>query len=633
MASNHGRGNGYSPEPHHFFKVVLDDTIRDGKLGIPHKFARDYGNALSSPVFIKVPTGEVWEVELTKCDGKIWLQNSWQNFAEHYSLEFGHFLVFRYEGNCRFHVLIFDRTATEIEYPYATDNEKIHQQEVKIEESEDDEPAQIINDISTGMREKPELQCPRPHKMMRANPSDKTERSSKFGSIAAGFKHNNGFSAGKGEMRSTMVCRVQQVKSDEKSKALQRASSSFKSTNPFFLAFMQPSYVALSSKRICSLAIPKEFSRKYMNNHGDVILYDSKGNTWAAEYRPTLGSKSGRYIKLCNGWGTFVRDNNLQVGDVCAFELINCIEISFRVFIYEGKKADFHGSRAFTDVFCPAKREAGTSSSHRGCREPLKACEPALQRALKARERALQRALAFTSENPFFVVVLRPSYVQTHALCITNQFARKHFKSTLTNVDVILCLSNGKSWPAEYHQRSVGNPNGRICNGWRAFAKDNNLKIGDVCVLEMTDDTKISFKVFIFQAIADANCHPSQGVSQKPLGLTSPSPKAAREKASMPPFFKRVVLSLHLKEKRVGIPFRFVEQYFKPNIQMLILQVADRSWPVKITSNPYYRLAKLTSGWIEFARENFLREGDICVYELDTVSNGLLKVSISRSDH
>ena len=75
----------------------------------------------------------------------------------------------------------------EIDYPYTNENEKIHQQEVKIEESEDDEPVQIIKDISTGMREKPELQCPRPHKMMRANPSDKNERSLKFGSIAAGF--------------------------------------------------------------------------------------------------------------------------------------------------------------------------------------------------------------------------------------------------------------------------------------------------------------------------------------------------------------------------------------------------------------------------------------------------------------
>lgn len=136
-------------------------------------------------------------------------------------------------------------------------------------------------------------------------------------------------------------------------------------------------------------------------------------------------------------------------------------------------------------------------------------------------------------------------------------------------------------------------------------------------------DTQISFKVIIFQAIADEDSHPSQGASQEALGLTSQSAKA-------PLIFRRVVLPLHLKEDCVDIPFRFVEQYFEPNVQKLILQVADRTWPVEITSNPRIRIAKLTSGWIKFARENSLREGDICVYELDTVNNNLLKVSISK---
>lgn len=53
---------------------------------------------------------------------------------------------------------------------------------------------------------------------------------------------------------------------------------------------------------------------------------------------------------------------------------------------------------------------------------------------------------------------------------------------------------------------------GRIANGWRAFVKDNNLKAWDVCVFELTVDTKISFKVNIFQDVADADYHPLQGV-------------------------------------------------------------------------------------------------------------------------
>ncbi|KAH1047706.1 hypothetical protein J1N35_038490 [Gossypium stocksii] len=583
----------------HFFKVVLEDTIRSGKLEIPRKFARDYGNHLSNPVFIKVPNGEIWELEFTKSGGKMWLQDGWQNFAEHYSVEPGHFLVFKYEGHGYFHVIIFDRTATEIEYPDINDNEGTQKQEVKIkQESEDDEPVSIMNEISHGLREKPGLQCPRPLKTMKSEP------------MLSGFSAGTG----RGEMESTTASKV---KSDEKCMVLQRVASAFQSTNPFFLVLMQPTYVSHNPKHSCILGIPREFSRLFLKQNGNVVLCDSNGKSWAAKYATSLGSNQRSYVRLCNGWGAFVRDKNLQVGDVCAFELINCKQISFKVSIFEGKKSGFHGSPPSTDGYFSAKRESGTSFT-----QPL-----------KARETALEKALAFTSENPFLVVVLRPSYIRRHALCISNHFARKHFESALTSVDVNLCLSNGKSWPAKYHQRSIGNPNGKICHGWKAFVNDNNLQPGDVCVLEMTNhDTKISFKVIIFKAIEHANSHPLEGVSQKPLGLTSQSLKAATEMTSTPPFFRSVVLPLHLKEKRAGIPFGFVEQYLKPNMETVILKVEDRSWPVKIASNPQNQQARFTNGWIEFARENFLREGDICVYELDAVNHGLLNVCISKSD-
>ncbi|XVF17771.1 hypothetical protein REPUB_Repub10bG0152200 [Reevesia pubescens] len=601
MAPHHSRGNGHSSEPYHFFKVVLQETIQEGKLVLPTKFARDYGNALSSPVFFKVRNGEVWELELTKCDGKIWLQNGWQKFAEHYSLEFGHFLVFRYEGNCHFHVLIFDKSASEIAYPYLNNNEDIQQQEVKIKESEDDDSIQIINNISSGMRQKPELQCPRPHKMMRANSSDKTERGLKFESVATRFGHNNGFSTGKGK--------VQGLNFVEKCKALQRVCSGFKTENPSFLVVMQPAYVALSSSHSFSLRIPKEFSSKYLMDHGDVILCDSNGKTWSAEYHSVLGSNKRRYAYLRNGWGTFVQDNNLQVGDVCAFELIDSIDISFKVFIYPGKEAGFHRSQAFTDVSCPAKRVAGTSSSHRGCLEPLKSCETALQRAKKAREKALQRAQAFTSENPFFVVVLQRSYVLgTHALRIPSEFSRKYFKSTLTSIDVVLCLSNGKSWPAEYHQRSIGGPNGRICNGWRAFVKDNKLKVGDVCVLEMTDDTKISFTVFIFNAIADANCQPSQGVMRSNTVCRVQQVKFDEKSQAL---------------QRASAAFKSENPFFLVFIQPTYLA---------LTSSHTYSLCipKEFSRKYLMDHDNNIKVGDVCAFELINCIEITFKVFISR---
>ncbi|EYU30825.1 hypothetical protein MIMGU_mgv11b018073mg [Erythranthe guttata] len=87
---------------------------------IPREFVKRYGNTLlrnCSVISLKVPTDSLWRVELTRADGEIWLQNGWKEFVEFYSIKFGHLLVFEYQGSFQFRVLVFDMTASEIEYP------------------------------------------------------------------------------------------------------------------------------------------------------------------------------------------------------------------------------------------------------------------------------------------------------------------------------------------------------------------------------------------------------------------------------------------------------------------------------------------------------------------------------------
>nr|POE81827.1 b3 domain-containing protein [Quercus suber] len=64
-----------------------------------------------------IPNGTKWKVKLTKRDGEVWFQNGWCEFASCHTLTMGHLLVFRYEGNSHFYILIFDATAIEIDYP------------------------------------------------------------------------------------------------------------------------------------------------------------------------------------------------------------------------------------------------------------------------------------------------------------------------------------------------------------------------------------------------------------------------------------------------------------------------------------------------------------------------------------
>ncbi|MBA0707040.1 hypothetical protein Golax_019122 [Gossypium laxum] len=162
---------------------------------------------------LSVPSGAVWKVELTKSDGKIWLENGWLEFSNHYSLDIGHLLVFRYVGNSNFHVIIFDKSASEMQYPYT--REHLSKQENK--------------------REITNRHCPQSIRMMRSTDSAmKTECNLKS---AQQFGHN-----GKGD-KSKSHCRIQRLKAYAKVKALERASNTFKSENPFFLVAMYPSYV------------------------------------------------------------------------------------------------------------------------------------------------------------------------------------------------------------------------------------------------------------------------------------------------------------------------------------------------------------------------------------------------------
>nr|KYP49709.1 B3 domain-containing protein At1g49475 family [Cajanus cajan] len=87
-------------------------------------FVSKYGKYLSSTMFLKLPNGAEWRVNLEKINGSVWFQKGWDEFVKHHSLAHGHLLIFRYDGASHFHVLICDMSGTEIEYPINKANHK-----------------------------------------------------------------------------------------------------------------------------------------------------------------------------------------------------------------------------------------------------------------------------------------------------------------------------------------------------------------------------------------------------------------------------------------------------------------------------------------------------------------------------
>ncbi|KAG7993800.1 hypothetical protein I3843_01G024100 [Carya illinoinensis] len=438
----------------HFFKIILADSLRHGKLMIPRRFVRKHGEGLSNLAFLNLPNGAEWKLELMRCDGEIWLQKGWQEFLEYYSVKPGHFLVFRYEGNSRFHVLIFDMSATEIDYPTHSSQVKGGNFGEKLqvspkEESENDSSVEILDSFRTYSKRREKLpRDPRPQKMKRTNPSAKTEKIS--------------------NLPKWVLTRTRPLTLIEKARALKKASG-FKCENPYFMVVMQPSYVQFG----WCLNVPLKFAKTYLDmTLGDVVLRASDGRNWFVKY------SAGKF--LC--WKEFSLDNNLKVGDVCAFELIKGIKVSFKVVIFRANEGQCPLSPG--GLYFSSKGEGGSIPKSPMCFQSHIFRSKKWTASEKAR--VLERAIAFNSQNPFFMVSMGTPYANGRCnLNIPCKFAEKYLSDQKPG-NIILLVSGGKSWPVQYISRDFGSQRKtELSIGWRAFARDSKLKEGDVCVFEL----------------------------------------------------------------------------------------------------------------------------------------------------
>ncbi|OMP07070.1 hypothetical protein COLO4_07656 [Corchorus olitorius] len=265
---------------------------------IPKKFVRQYGKLLPRLVNVEVPSGGVWEVEVAKCDCDpwMWLQKGWPEFAKHFSLKCGHFLVFRYQGNAHFHVSIFDKTATEIEYPYVISSKGNNNtwECRKRRRHKSDMP----------------LPCPQPHKKLKSQAS---------APVAKG---------------KSPALEVRCLKNAEKVEALKKASD-FTSKNPFFMLVMQPSCLGFRGR----VSIPVSFARENIKIQNATLILSSStcnGKTWPARYYCMHKKNTVQHLIQGVNWEAFAKDNALQVGDVCVFELTEIMrpQIMLKVSIY-----------------------------------------------------------------------------------------------------------------------------------------------------------------------------------------------------------------------------------------------------------------------------------------------------------
>ncbi|XP_031249456.1 B3 domain-containing transcription factor VRN1-like [Pistacia vera] len=254
----------------HFFKVILPSTLEEKKLGIPERFAKMFGDELSSVAMLTIPDGHVWPVGLTREGSKFWFQDGWNDFVQNNSICAGYFLVFKYAKKPIFQVLIFDMTACEIHYPYNA-------------------PAQI-SALQDGIQNKPESK--------KSKIEDMPQKGDEFLHL---FEESGIYITGKHKLLSK----------EEKEKAINIARF-FKPKHPAFMVFLR-------APKIIHPTVPAKFVNKYYRENAKFIkLQSSDGREW-------LLNNTGIYrgqLRLGNGWARFSNEMNLKAGDICVFELM-----------------------------------------------------------------------------------------------------------------------------------------------------------------------------------------------------------------------------------------------------------------------------------------------------------------------
>ncbi|KAJ6854225.1 B3 domain-containing protein-like [Iris pallida] len=89
--------------------------------------------------------------------------------------------------------------------------------------------------------------------------------------------------------------------------------------------------------------------------------------------------------------------------------------------------------------------------------------------------------------NPYFTSIVTKTQLQRPFHLWVPRWFGPHLPAASGNV-VLTC--RGRSW-GMWYDRS------RIRRGWKQFALDNDLKVGDGCVYELTDAAKLEFRVQI----------------------------------------------------------------------------------------------------------------------------------------
>ncbi|MCD9645671.1 hypothetical protein HAX54_034735, partial [Datura stramonium] len=271
---------------------------------IPQKFAKNLRAKLKDYVSLKGPSGATWSVGLIGNEDSLFLKRGWKEFVDAHSLVGGDLLIFKYNGNSQFDVLVFDRRSScEKEAAYFV--KKCEHADVA-SDSRTKRPTPERNDTTSESSSAEQASESSSHEEFEGSATKKPKLASTPTSSA---RVNANLRSKKIKSTSSRLYGDPLKLTSDRQKALELATAA--ATPNSFLVVMRCSHVStkfyVSGQR--NISPPTNL---------DVTLR-VRENTWQVDFihTPHGGALTGP------GWRNFVRDNFLEKFVVCVFNLVN----------------------------------------------------------------------------------------------------------------------------------------------------------------------------------------------------------------------------------------------------------------------------------------------------------------------
>ncbi|XP_039121998.1 B3 domain-containing protein Os01g0723500-like [Dioscorea cayenensis subsp. rotundata] len=310
----------------HFFKVLLGDFSQS--LRIPVEFLKHISTATSKSFTLQGPSGRCWNAELSKRNKGTFLCGGWAEFAEDHALREYEFLVFRYDGDFCFTVMIFGVNACEREDLFKVIQRKRRKLcEVKdrhVESSLDVGRVLIRAQVIEKEVQHDNVSVLAPD-ADRGNCSERSETTKDVKiKSECGDPPVELIASPKKVYKRSCLRNSQFVIHEERSEA-QEAANSFTTNFPFTTVKICRSHIAQKFP----MRLPRAFSHTHLpRKKAILIIRDPNMKSWEVTHIP----REGHCDRLSAGWHNFCHGNDLKLGDICVFELVKPCQLNAHIF-------------------------------------------------------------------------------------------------------------------------------------------------------------------------------------------------------------------------------------------------------------------------------------------------------------